>query len=46
LFRYIATAHPEISQSVRETLDLTPENEARLSQAINEFKAGFAVEAA
>ncbi|MEK7815121.1 MAG: F0F1 ATP synthase subunit alpha, partial [Chloroflexota bacterium] len=44
LFRYIATAHPEISQSIRETLDLTPENESTVTQAIKDFKAAFSAQ--
>jgi F-type H+-transporting ATPase subunit alpha len=42
LLRYIATAQPEIGQSIRETLDLTPENESKVTQAIKDFKATFA----
>jgi F-type H+-transporting ATPase subunit alpha len=44
LLRYIATAHPEIGQSIRETLDLTPENESKLTQAIKDFKATFSAQ--
>lgn len=45
LLRYIATAHPEISQSIRETLDLTPENESAVTQVIKDFKDTFSAQA-
>jgi len=40
LLRYIATTHPEIGQSIRETRDL--EDDSKVTQAIKDFKATFA----
>ena len=36
LFEYVDSAHPDITQSIRETKDLTKENEEKLKEAINE----------
>ena len=44
LLRYVASTHPDIVQSIGETRDLAPETEAKLTQAINEFKATFSAQ--
>ena len=41
LFDYIDTKYPEIPTSIRETKELTSENEEALVKAIEEFKAEF-----
>jgi len=41
LLRYVASTHPDIVQSIGDTRDLTDDVEARLTQAINDFKASF-----
>ena len=41
LLRSMASAHPQIGQSITETGDITPETETALTQAINDFKATF-----
>ena len=41
LFDYIDTKYPEIPASIRETKELTSENEEALVKAIEEFKAEF-----
>ena len=41
LFDYIDTKYPEIPVSIRETKELTSENEEALVKAIEEFKAEF-----
>ena len=41
LFDFVDTKYPEIPQSIRETKELTPENEEALVKAIEEFKAEF-----
>ena len=41
LIRHIAASHPEIGQAISQTRDLSPEDEERLTQAINDFKATF-----
>jgi F-type H+-transporting ATPase subunit alpha len=39
---FLATEHPEILASIRETKDLTKENEEALAAAIRHFKEVFA----
>ena len=41
LFDYIDSAHPDITQSIRDTKDLTGENEERLKEALNEYVEKF-----
>ncbi len=41
LLRYVASTHPDIGESITETRDLNEEVEAKLTQAINDFKASF-----
>ncbi len=41
LFRYVASSHPDIVQSIAESRDLTEEVEGKLTSAVNEFKATF-----
>ena len=41
LFDYIDSAHPDITQSIRDTKDLTSENEERLKEALNEYVEKF-----
>ena len=41
LFAFIDTKYPEIPESIKETKELTPENEEALIKAIKEFKAEF-----
>ena len=41
LFDFVDTKYPEIPQSIRETKELTPDNEEALVKAIEEFKAEF-----
>ena len=41
LFDYIDTKYPEIPASIKETKELTSENEEALVKAIEEFKAEF-----
>jgi F-type H+-transporting ATPase subunit alpha len=41
LLRYLSSTHPDISQTIAETGDLTEEIEGRLTQAINDFKGSF-----
>ena len=41
LLRYVASSHPDIVQSIAESRDLTDEVEAKLTNAVNEFKATF-----
>jgi F-type H+-transporting ATPase subunit alpha len=43
MLRYIATTYPEIPRSIVETKDLTQETQEKLTQAINDFKAGFSL---
>ena len=45
LLAYIDAKHPEIYQSIRDTKDLTEDNEKALIEAIQAFKKGFAVTA-
>ncbi len=42
---YLDSNQPEISQSIRDVKDLTPDNEKALVDAINKFKKSFAVTA-
>ncbi|MDO7906524.1 F0F1 ATP synthase subunit alpha [Paenibacillus sp. JX-17] len=39
---FIDSNHPEVLQSIRDTKDLVPENDAALKAAIEKFKKGFA----
>ena len=41
LFNFIETKYPEILESIRETKELTEDNEKALIQAIEECKASF-----
>ena len=41
LFDHIESAHPDISQSIRDTKELTKENEENLKEALNEFVEMF-----
>ena len=41
LLRYVASTHPDIVQSIGDTRDLTDDVEARLTQAVSDFKASF-----
>ena len=41
LLRHVATTHPDIGESIRDTKDLTDETEAKLTQVINDFKGSF-----
>jgi F-type H+-transporting ATPase subunit alpha len=41
LLRYIGSAHPELGQAITESKDVSEETGAKLTQAINEFKATF-----
>lgn len=41
LFDYIDSAHPDIPQSIRDTKDLTKENEEALKSALDEYVAKF-----
>ena len=41
LLRYVASTHPDIVQSIGDTRDLTDDVEARLTQAVTDFKASF-----
>ncbi|PKB83145.1 MAG: F0F1 ATP synthase subunit alpha [SAR202 cluster bacterium Io17-Chloro-G9] len=41
LLRHVASTNPDIGQNITESGDLTPELETRLTQVINDFKAGF-----
>ncbi len=41
LLRYVSSTHPDILQSIVETRDLISDTEAKLTQAINDFKATF-----
>ena len=40
---YVDANHPEILRSIRDTKDLTADNEKALVEAIKTFKKGFAV---
>ena len=42
LLRYMSSTHPEIIQTIADSGDLSEDIVTRLTQAINEFKAGFA----
>ncbi|MGN0317200.1 MAG: F0F1 ATP synthase subunit alpha [Lachnospira sp.] len=42
LFEFIDTKYPQIPESIKETKELTPENEQALISAIEEFKKTFA----
>ncbi|GIP21801.1 F0F1 ATP synthase subunit alpha [Paenibacillus sp. J22TS3] len=42
---FIESNHAEVLQSIRDTKDLTTDNEAALKEAIEKFKKGFAVSA-
>ena len=39
---FVDTNHPEIYASIRDTKDLTADNEKALTEAVNKFKKGFA----
>lgn len=39
---FVDTKHPEIFQSIRDTKDLTTDNENALKEAIKQFQKGFA----
>jgi F-type H+-transporting ATPase subunit alpha len=41
--RYMDTAHPQVSQSIRDTNDFTSESEEVLTQAIGDFNANWSV---
>ena len=41
LFEYIDSAYPDITQSIRDTKDLTKENEENLKEALNAFVEKF-----
>ena len=41
LLRHVGTTHPDIGQAIGETRDLDQETEAKLTQAINDFKGSF-----
>ena len=41
LLRYVASTHPDIVKSIADTRELTEDVEAKLTQAINDFKATF-----
>ena len=41
LLRYVASAHPDLVQSIGESRDLSGEVEAQLTEAINNFKSTF-----
>ena len=41
LFNYVDTKYPEILDSIRDTKELTEENEKALVKAIEECKASF-----
>ena len=41
LLRHVGTTHPDIVQAIGETRDLDQETEAKLTQAINDFKGSF-----
>ena len=41
LLRHVATTHPDIGESIRETKDLSDETDAKLTQIINDFKGSF-----
>jgi F-type H+-transporting ATPase subunit alpha len=43
LLEYIRDGHPDIVQSVNESLDLSDEVKDKLDSAIDSFKAGFQV---
>ncbi|MGF7049060.1 F-type H+-transporting ATPase subunit alpha [Paenibacillus sp. DS2015] len=40
---FVESNHPEILQSIRDTKDLTADNETAIKEAIAKFKKGFAV---
>jgi F-type H+-transporting ATPase subunit alpha len=41
LFEYIDTKYPDVPSGIASEKQITPEIEARLKQAITEFKASF-----
>ena len=41
LLRHVAGSHPDIFESILETNDLTDETEAKLTQAISDYKSVF-----
>ena len=41
LLRHMSSTHPQIGQDIATVKDITPEIESALTQAINDFKAGF-----
>ena len=41
LLRHVATTHPDIGESIRETRELNDEIVAKLTQVINDFKGSF-----
>ena len=41
LLRHMSSTHPQIGQDIAAARDVTPEIEATLTQAINDFKGGF-----
>lgn len=44
LIRTMETMHPEIGKDIKETKDISDENEGKLKAAIEEFKKGFSDE--
>jgi F-type H+-transporting ATPase subunit alpha len=41
LLQYVETRYPQLGQSILESREITPENQAALRQAIAEFKTNF-----
>jgi len=42
---FVQNQHDDVLQSIRDTKDLTPENETKLKEVIEQFKRGFATTA-